>query len=505
MPNDPSQQSSLSKQTVFQSVQEATEFLEANLNFETTSPTKNDPHIKLKTITQLLQLLKNPQNNYPIIHIGGTKGKGSTAIFLENLLLSAGYKVGLYSSPHILSVLERFRIDGQNCPPPRFCALASQLADLLSTDRLGRTLKPTYFELTTALALLYFSQEKCDYVILEVGLGGRLDTTNICNPVLSIITSLSLDHTHFLGETIEEIAYEKGGIIKEKTPVLLSKQPSAAQKVLSKIAHDKGAPLYQLGTDFHIHPATKANTPGKTDFKTKGSTFDYTHSIDSLTPIRMEGLAPSLCGKHQQENAALALTAALLLHPENPLSEKRLRNGVGTAHLAGRFEVTQTSPPIVLDVAHNEASIERLCQTLKEEFPSHLPLFLFATSQDKAAEPMLRHLLDHANYLFITEYDTVARNYPVSDLLALVRNIAPDNWREIPTPLSASLDLGTQNLLEDNTSPHLFTSFSKPKVAIEQAYLLLDHLQEAGKTPLLCVTGSFFFIEQWHRYHAPQE
>jgi dihydrofolate synthase/folylpolyglutamate synthase len=290
----------------------------------------------LENIRALLEHLDHPEQSYEILHVGGTNGKGSVSACLAEIVRRAGYRVGLYTSPHLHSFTERIRVNGVAVAQHELARLTQELSVLAGE------IPATFFEFTTALALLYFHRQKVDFAVLEVGMGGRLDATNAVTPRLSIITSICRDHAEHLGEDLSSIAREKGGIIKEGVPVVIARQEPEALGVLQEQARCRQAPVFLFGRDF------------KATAKPGGLFFE---GID----LQLIHLRPGLSGVHQHENLALALAAAELLRREGvflPLSA--LRDGVQQVRWPGRLEWWRGERKVLLDGAHNEGSAKAL-------------------------------------------------------------------------------------------------------------------------------------------------
>ncbi len=333
-------------------------------------------------IYTLLKRLGHPQKRFPSVHLAGTNGKGSTAAFLESILRHHGLKTGLYTSPHLICVTERFRINGAPIPKGRFAELCAALKNVLGD------LPATYFELTTALAFLYFAEEGVDVAVIECGLGGRLDATNVLWPELSLITTIGYDHQAYLGERLSQIAWEKAGIIKRARPVAIGKNPLEALEVLKARARQLKAPFYIWGKDFWIK-------------REEDGSFSYEGQQV------FKALKPGLKGAFQGENLALALKGAELLVQKKGLSleEETVKKAVAKTRWPGRFETFYLSKPIILDGAHNLDGIRVLLESLKEEglFPFNL---VFAASDEGHTKPylaMLKVLLPLAEKVFICE------------------------------------------------------------------------------------------------------
>ncbi|MFN2216342.1 MAG: bifunctional folylpolyglutamate synthase/dihydrofolate synthase [Anaerolineales bacterium] len=325
----------------------------------------------LDRMVALMHILGDPQNDYPTIHVAGTKGKGSTAAFLESALEQQGYLTGLYTSPHLVDFCERIQVDRSNISHV-------ELADLVDEIKPAVDQVPfiTTFELTTALSFLYFSRRKVDVAVFEVGMGGRLDATNILSPLLSVITSISLDHTAVLGDTVALIAGEKAGIIKEGIPVVTSPQVPDALDVIRKIAEQRHAPLTLVGEDWKFEE-TASSLDGQ-EFKI-WSNEEKTRKFH----IRMLGF-------FQVQNAATAYAALQIARKRGlRISEKSIKLGFEKTFWPARFEVVRKDPPIILDSAHNKDSFIKLHQALDEYFPGRKVILIFGVSEDKDVETML--------------------------------------------------------------------------------------------------------------------
>ncbi len=379
--------------------------------------------LKLDRMRTLLNRLGNPDAGMPIVHVAGTKGKGSTSAIVAAILHAAGYDVGVYSSPHLENLEERFSINGQSCSAEELVGLVDRIRPVVQhMDEVGLAAgdpshRPTFFELTTAMALMHFADRQVDAVVLEVGLGGRLDSTNVCQPAVCVVTSISLDHTRQLGDTTAKIAAEKGGIIKPGVPVLLGPLDDAAHAVLVDAARQHGARLIEAGKDFTFdyrppHEIDAHAEAGRLDFKFSGS--DNRMELPD-TPLRM-------LGRHQAANAALALATVLELRRQGWLvSTEAMRTGLAQAALPGRIEVVSRRPTVVLDVAHNVASVAALVECLAESFACRRRTLVFAASRDKDVPGMLRVLAPHFRRIILTEFRENPRAVPVGQLATICR------------------------------------------------------------------------------------
>ena len=339
----------------------------------------------LDRMRDLMHLLGDPQNDYPIIHIAGSKGKGSTAAFTASALRAADYRVGLYTSPHLQDFTERLQINGVPIPQDEFAALVEEIKPSVAQVPFITT-----FELTTALAFLYFSRQKITVAVIEVGLGGRLDATNIVTPLVSVITSLSLEHTAVLGITLTEIAREKAGIVKEGHPFVSAPQKPEAASVLDLAAEEYNVPLTLVGRDLM--------------YKVKKKTID-----GQMLEVWMRNgpkmkLSIPLLGDHQVENAVTAYAALIAARQEGLVfNAAQLKQGFAETKWPGRFEIWREKPPIVLDSAHNPDSFAKLRQTLDEYFPEWPVILIFGVSEDKNVADMLKELASRLEKVLLTK------------------------------------------------------------------------------------------------------
>ena len=303
----------------------------------------------LERISELCERLGNPQKKLKFIHVAGTNGKGSTSAMLDSVLRKAGYKTGLYTSPYIRVFNERMRIDGENISNGELAELTEYIKPI--ADQM--TDSPTEFELITALAFEYFARNNCDVVVLEAGMGGRLDSTNIIDTsVLSIITGIALDHTAFLGDTVEKIAAEKAGIIKESTPILYGGVDESAKAVIM-------AKATEMNAQFECVDYGKLKVK---DLALSGSIFDF----DKFRDLKI-----NLLGSYQPRNAAIVVSALEILRKNGfEISDEAMREGLLRAKWQGRFEILSHNPLIIFDGAHNLCGIETLVASIKRYFPN---------------------------------------------------------------------------------------------------------------------------------------
>ena len=338
----------------------------------------------LGRMQRAVDLLENPDQSYPIIHVTGTNGKGSTIAFMRELFISHGKKVGTFTSPHIVSIHDRICINGQPISDADFIRLANQVKEM--EQRLLETHDQlSFFELLTVIALLYFKEQGVDLVLLEVGIGGLLDTTNVVTGEIAVITSIGLDHQETLGNSLEEIAEQKAGIFKPERVAVIAKLAPEAQLVCQKVAEDLDVNLYQADRDF--------------SFKSG----DFSSSLADLTQLKL-----GLEGAYQEENAALALQAFLLFMAARgeKINEEVVRCALKTTSWAGRLEAV--TEHIYLDGAHNLPALERLVEFIQEKIQQgYHPQILFGALKRKDYSGMLGYLTDHLpdTALYVTSFD----------------------------------------------------------------------------------------------------
>ena len=374
----------------------------------------------LDRMRALMAELGNPETQYPIIHVAGTKGKGSVSALCASALQAAGYKVGLYTSPHLLDYTERIQVSGRP-------ASHQGLVDLVETAKsaVARIPKLTTFEITTALGLLYFARQGVDAAVIEVGLGGRLDATNVVTPKVSVITSLSYDHMAVLGDTLALIAGEKAGIIKPGVPVVSAPQKDEALEVLVRVARERSAPFTLVGKDVMYQPLE--------------------HSLDGQT-LRISNLEFSLplLGIHQVDNAATAYAA--LQASGLGISDSQIRKGFADVKWPARFEVVRRDPPVIFDSAHNQESFARLRQALDDYFPGKPVYLVFGASEDKNIPGMFAEIKPKIRRMFITRADHPRALEPET-IVELARPFEIPNEAVTPTATAfgRALDLSAKD------------------------------------------------------------
>lgn len=345
----------------------------------------------LDNIRALLGLLENPQQDLKFIHVAGTNGKGSTSSFIANTLIEAGYKVGLFTSPYLEVFNERMRINNTDISDDSLAQITLNVKEKVEVMLSRGMNHPTEFEIVTAIAMEYFKKENVDFVVLEVGLGGRYDSTNVIEDSLaSVITTISMDHTDILGDTIGKIAYEKAGIIKDNGLVISYPQDKEAQEVIIDVAQKKNSELI-------IVPIEKIEVIETTAF---GSRFNFEYK-----DIKMLDLEIGLIGVHQIYNASTALTTILSLKERGciSISDEAIRKGLSNTKWSGRLEVLKRNPTFLIDGAHNIQGIHALKKTLKDVFKYNKLILGVAILADKDVDHMIEELVPIADKIIVTE------------------------------------------------------------------------------------------------------
>lgn len=385
----------------------------------------------LLAIEHAMELLGQPQNDVPMVHVAGTNGKGSTIKMLERLLQEHGLKTATFMSPCIEDVHDQIQFEGQPITEQQMDEAFKEAVDKGLDNLL------TDFELLTAIAFIAIKQQKPDIAIIESGMGGRFDSTNVIDPLVSIIPSIALEHTNYLGNTIEEIAGHKAGIIKKERPIVIGKLPLEAEVVMKQEAAQQKAPLFIYEQDFRI--------TDKTCWRNKQVVY--------------RDLKPSLKGNHQLGNMALAIEALVLVAPQFnlQLNEDKIRQAVATTVLAGRFE--NIAPNVWLDGAHNPASVKMLRQMIEQQFPQEKITVILGILKDKDVESVLRELEKVSDdFVFVEVESEQHRLMPSTELLAL------------------------------SQASNKQTSDS-----------VLQHVREKAKHSVVIVTGSLYLLAQWRK------
>ena len=479
--------------------EQAIDFWYSRINYEQRMPQPGD--FKLDRMRALLRLLGDPQEQLRIIHVAGSKGKGSTAAMLACILRHAGYRTGLFTSPHLCRVEERIQVDEQPISAAELTALLvdvqtaienrgwrmedgtsnsilhppSSILDSPSSilDSPSSPHSATFFEIATALGFLHFARRRVDVAVVEVGLGGRFDSTNVCWPVVSIITSISFDHTRLLGNRLAAIAMEKAGIVKPGRPTISGATAPEARDVIEQICRSRHSPLQQLGVDFHYrytpgeavrsgggvvrkevemrmedggwrrsgNPCLRTSRPLDPTIFHPPRRLTHSHQRKS-GPHHDESRWPrmqlGLLGKHQAANAAVAVACIEQLRRQDwHIGDDAVANGLANVCWPARLEIVGQRPFVVLDCAHNVASAEALVATLQSSFPPARRLLIFAGSNDKDLPGMFQVLAPHFAHAFLTCHGNSARNVPVEQLAGVCRSHGELPFTLCPTPAAA--------------------------------------------------------------------
>ena len=380
----------------------------------------DQPHFGLERMVELLALRGNPHLKLKVIHIGGTNGKGSTIAFLKNMLEKLGLKVGVFSSPYLIHYTDQISINGESIPEARLEALMADYQTLLEGESAANLQGSTEFEIITAIAYDYFASEQVDVAIMEVGMGGLLDSTNVCQPILTGITTIGLDHVALLGDTLEAIAEQKAGIVKQGIPLVTGRIAPEALAVIDRIAEGKDAPIFAYGTDYQVRYQKSMVT---------GEVFDYT------SVVRQGRFQTGLLGLHQIENAGMAIALLDNFCQEDGrelASNHVLAQALEETSWPGRLEIVSREPLMILDGAHNPHAIKALLATLQERFADYRKEILFTCIKTKALEDML-DLLEQIpdTELTLTHFDdSRATDESVLKEAAKSRNLSYQGWQD---------------------------------------------------------------------------
>ncbi|HHV8189752.1 TPA: bifunctional folylpolyglutamate synthase/dihydrofolate synthase [Streptococcus pneumoniae] len=380
----------------------------------------DQPHFGLERMVELLALRGNPHLKLKVIHIGGTNGKGSTIAFLKKMLEKLGLRVGVFSSPYLIHYTDQISINGESIPEARLEALMADYRSLLEGESATNLQGTTEFEIITAIAYDYFALEQVDVAVMEVGMGGLLDSTNVCQPILTGITTIGLDHVALLGDTLEAIAEQKAGIIKQGTPLVTGRIAPEALAVIDRIAEGKDAPRLAYGTDYQVRHQESVVT---------GEVFDYTSAV------RQGRFQTSLLGLYQIENAGMAIALLDTFCQEDGrelASNDFLGQALEETSWPGRLEIVSRDPLMILDGAHNPHAIKALLVTLQERFADYHKEILFTCIKTKALGDMLDLLGAMPDTeLTLTHFaDSRATDESVLKEAAKSRNLSYQDWHD---------------------------------------------------------------------------
>lgn len=376
----------------------------------------------IENISNFLAHIGNPHHQLKAVHIAGTNGKGSTAAYIDSIVRTAGYKVGIFTSPHLADFRERIRINGRKIDRGFITEFIEWHEGIIETDKI------TFFEVCTALAFSYFAKKKVDLAVVEVGLGGRLDATNTLSPMISIITDISYDHTNILGNTLTKIAWEKAGIVKKDTPVIIGSMLPEPRNEIIRVCKHRRAPYY------YVRPSTVNPQNGN-------GRFDYSCNSHSIT-----GLKTALPGKHQVKNAATAIKAVELLQDFGyRIGRRNIREGLRNTVWAGRFEILKRNgfPTIILDVGHNRAGVKAMSDCFKDMFPGRKAKIIAGFVRFKNLYETVKYLFPIASEVELTWLDTYRSTDP-NDIARLF----PKN--RFPVTVSNSLTASARRIIKES-------------------------------------------------------
>jgi dihydrofolate synthase/folylpolyglutamate synthase len=435
----------------FRNYQQAIDYLFARTDYEKQERLRyNVTTFNLNRMEKLLSLVGNPHKKIPTVHIGGTKGKGSTATMLARMLEANGYNVGLYTSPHVVHLHERITVNSKMISESEMCGLLNRV--YAPVEKMSKTDPPTFFEIMTALAFIHFVDKAVDIAVIETGLGGRLDSTNVIRPKVVGITSLSIDHQHQLGDTIDSIAREKAGIFKRGVPIITVQQEPSAMRVLKSRATAVKAPLSVTGSDIDFSHR----------FETSREHGPHTRICLTTPTSKFEHLRVPLHGKHQAINCGLALAMLDKLKSAGyKIDNEKAAEGLYKVSLAGRMEMIWHDPRIMIDAAHNAASIKALIHAIGQNIPYDSMVVIFGCNSDKDVRGMLEKLQYGADKVVFTR-----SNSP--------KAMSPDDLAEMYIEICGKMC---------QTAASLGQALEIAKSAV-------------SKEDLICITGSFYLIGQ---------
>jgi dihydrofolate synthase/folylpolyglutamate synthase len=429
-------------------------------------------NFNLDRMNHLMELLGNPERTYPVVHIAGTKGKGSTAAMIASVLQQAGYRVGLYTSPHLQDYVERIQINRESISHQYFVELLDRVKPFLSEVPQIST-----FEITTALGFLAMAEEKVDIAVVEVGLGGRLDATNIVTPLVSVITSLSYDHMNVLGNSIDQIAAEKAGIIKPGRPIVLAPQMQAAEAVVVRIAREKHAPLTSVGNDLFFTTLSHNLEDQQLMVWSREEQQKMNQYVESQgnSEWKPMTLTIPLLGFHQAQNAATAYATIRVMQKLGiEVKDSDMLKGFATVEWAGRFEILHRNPLLIVDSAHNQDSALKLRLAMDDYLDERPILLLFGVSEDKDIKGMLDQLMPRVR-LFIGTQSIHPRAMEAGKLVELAQQYGK------PVMVTQSVEEGLQQALDHATQDSAIVVAGSIFVAAAVREIWLNHTGNTGK------------------------
>ncbi len=433
----------------------ALRFLATLSDYERLRIVRYDPqNFNLDRMRLLLKKLSNPQDAFRSVHIAGTKGKGSTAAMVAAMLQACGYKVGVYTSPHLVDIRERIAINGEMIPQVEFGRLVRSIEPLIPKIKPA----PTYFDVLTAVAFKYFAEQKVEIAVIETGLGGRLDSTNVIKPEVTAITSISKDHMAQLGNTLGKIAAEKAGIFKAGVPAVSVVQTPEVERVLKEVAAQVGAPLDITGKTIEF------------SYRFESSRMLGPHNRVCLTTAnsRFEHLAVPLIGEHQAINCGLALSIIDLLKTRGiAINDAHAMEGLAKTHLPGRMEMVSQNPRVLVDSAHNAASVDALMRAIGQHIPYDSMVVIFGCCGDKDIAGMLDRITAGADKVIFTGVNNI-RSADAAELAA----------RYV----------------------ELYGKMAQVAGSLEEALGIAN--RAVTKEDLICITGSFYLVGEAKKYFA---
>ncbi len=400
--------------------------------------------LELDTILNILKTLNNPQKNYHIVHVAGTNGKGSTATYIASILQKAGFKTGLYTSPHLVKFNERISINGKQISNDQIV----EAYEIVHAADIGKR-KATFFEIATAMGFYHFSKKTVDWAVIETGMGGRFDATNVIKPEISVITNLSIEHTDYLGKTIKALAKEKGGIIKKNTPAVIGVSQPSGLAVIKKLAKEKSSDLFVYKKDFSIR-----KNPNQDVYTYRGLNKRFHHIVKPLQ------------GDHQKENLSLALAACELIFEKlqktdikYDFNETLVQNGLLLAKWPGRLEYVRQNPLVILDGAHNLMAAKILGKHLSSTLKNRRLTLILGILDDKPYEKMLKSLVPCAEYIIFTK-----------------------------AKINRSLDPSILKETAQKFTTHPITIIEDVKAAVTHA------IDNSNKEDAICIAGSLYVV-----------